>query len=342
MATLDRRSLLAAAPFGLLASCQVRVPMTASTTPSIDLTGFQTGVQAIAGDARPGTLGVGLMNLENGESYLFNDDKPFPMQSVFKLLLGAAVLSEVDAGKLGLDERFSLEDIQLSPQHSPIATDWPARRDYSTRELLESCVVGSDNTATDVLMKRVGGPGAVTAWLTSRALTGLRVDRYERELQPEANGMATFRPAWRDAAVYDAVRSKVPAAQRLAAMRAYMADPRDTATPRGMLEFLQKLHRQDLLSATSTDRLRSMMVRTLSAPNRLRAGLPSDAVLAHRTGSSGFHLGLRPACNDAGIFTLADGRAYAIVAFLTGATAEDDASDALIARVAGAAVAAVR
>jgi len=316
--------------------------MAASTTPSLDLAGFDTGVQAIAADARPGKLGVGLMNLESGESYLFNDDRRFPMQSVFKLLLGAAVLSEVEAGKLSLDERFSLEDIQLSPQHSPIASAWPTRRDYSTQELLEFCVVGSDNTATDVLMKRVGGPGAVTAWLTSKALTGLRVDRYERELQPEANGMGTFRPAWRDASVYDAVRSKVPEGQRLAAMSAYMADPRDTATPRGMLEFLQKLHRQDLLSPESTDRLREMMVRTLSAPNRLRAGLPADAVLAHRTGSSGFHLGLRPACNDVGIFTLADGRAYAIVAFLSGATLGEDASDALIARVAGAAVAAIR
>ena len=338
MATLDLRSLLAAAPFGLLVACQAKVPMAASTTPPVDLTGFETRVQAIAGDARPGVLGVGLMNLESGESYLFNDDRPFPMQSVFKLLLGAAVLSEVDAGELGLDERFSLEDIQLSPQHSPIATAWPARREYSTQELLESCVVGGDNTATDVLMKRISGPGAVTAWLTSKALTGLRVDRSERELQPEANGMATFRPAWRDAAVYDAVRSKVPATQRLAAMRAYMADPRDTATPRGILEFLQKLHRQDLLSPASTERLRGTMVRTLSAPNRLRAGLPADAVLAHRTGSSGFHVGLRPACNDVGIFTLADRRAYAIVTFLSGSTIEDDDSDALIARVAAAAV----
>ena len=304
--------------------------------------GFETRIQAIAADARPGTLGVGLMNLESGESYLFNDDRPFPMQSVFKLLLGAAVLSEVDAGKLSLDEAFNLQENQMSPQHSPIATAWPDRRAYSARELLESCVVDSDNTATDVLMKRIGGPGAVMAWLTSKALTGLRVDRYERELQPEANGMATFRPAWRIGSVYDAVRSKIPAAQRLAAMSAYIADPRDTATPRGMLEFLQKLHREELVSTASTGRLRGMMVRTLSAPNRLRAGLPADAVLAHRTGSSGFHLGLRPACNDVGIFTLADRRAYAIVAFLSGVTLGDDASDALIARVAGAAVAAIR
>ncbi len=317
------------------------MPMAASTTPPLNLTEFETRVQVIAADARPGLLGVGLMNLENGENYLFNDDRPFPMQSVFKLLLGAAVLGEVDAGKLRLDERFSLEDIQLSPQHSPIANAWPGRRDYSALDLLESCVVGSDNTATDVLMKRIGGPGAVTAWLTSRALTGLRVDRYERELQPEANGMATFRPAWRDATVYDAVRSKVPVTRRLAAMRAYMADPRDTATPRGMLEFLQKLHREELVSPASTARLLAMMTRTVSAPNRLRAGLPSGAVLAHRTGSGGFHLGLRPACNDVGILTLADGRAYAIVAFLSGTTVEDDAADALIARVAGAAVRAI-
>lgn len=315
--------------------------MTASTTPPINLAGFEAKVLAIASDAKPGTLGVGLMNLENGESYLFNHDRLFPLQGVVKLLVAAAVLSEVDAGTLALDERVSLEEIQLSPQHSPIATAWPDERDYSIRQLIEACIVDSDNTAADVLMKRIGGPGAVTAWLASKALTGLRVDRYERELQPQSNGMATFRPAWRDAAVFNAVRDKVPAAQRLAAMRTYMADPRDTATPRGMLEFLQKLHRQDLLSPASSERLRAMMGRTLSGPNRLRAGLPKDAVLAHRTGSSGFHLGLRPACNDVGIITLADQRAYAIVTFLSGGTVEDQASDALIARVASAAMDAI-
>lgn len=341
MASLDRRSLLAAVPFGLMSACQPRMPTSLSTTPAIDLDGLKRDVTAIANDARPGVLGMGLMNLESGENYLFNDDRAFPMQSLFKLPLGAAVLSEVDDGRLSLTERFWLEVNQLSPQHSPIASAWPGRDSYTAAELLEAAVVDSDNTAADVLLKRIAGPGGLTAWLASRNLTGIRVDRYERELQPEVNGMASFRPAWRDGAAYDAARSKVPDARRLAAMRAHMADGRDSSTPRGMLEFLQRLHRKELISPASSDRLLALLARTVSAPGRLRAGLPRDAVLAHRTGSSGYNLGLRPACNDVGIFTLADKRAYAIVAFLSGTTVEDSVTDALIARVAGAAMRAI-
>ena len=341
MATLDRRALLAAAPAVLLAACEPKLPVTASTTPKVDLAGLERAVGVIAAEAAPGVLGVGLMNLESGETYLFNGERRFPMQSIFKLPLGAAVLSEADAGRLTLDEGFVLDADELSAGHSPIAAVWPARKDYSARELLEAAVVGSDNTAADVLMKRIGGPGALTAWLDSKHLTGLRIDRYERELQPESVGMDSFRPAWRDPAVYAEVRAKVPPAARMAAMRAYLADPRDTATPRGLLEFLQKLDRRDLLTATSTERLMGLMRRNPGGANRLKAGFPRDCVFAHRTGASGVDQGLSLAHNDVGVFTLADRRSYAIAAFLTGSTQDEAQRDGIFARVARAAVLAI-
>lgn len=341
MATLDRRALLLAAPAVLLVACEPKMPVTASTTPIIDLAGLEAAVEAIAKAASPGVLGVGLMNLESGQNYLFNGERRFPMQSVFKLPLAAAVLGEIDTGKILSSERIFLIDKQLSPQHSPIAAAWPGRREYTVGELLEAMVVDSDNTAADVLMKRIGGPGALTAWLTTKYLTGIRVDRYQRELQPQIHGMASFRPAWRDPAAYAAAREKAPAATRAAAMAAYMADPRDTASPRGMLEFLQKLDRRDLMSVASSRLLLEMMGRTTGGAARLKAGLPADARLSHRPGTADFAQGRSPAHNDVGIFTLADRRAYAVAVFLSGATLDDAGRDALIARVARAAVRAI-
>lgn len=341
MATLDRRALLAAAPAMLVAACEPKLPVTVSTTPKIDLPGLERAIGALAAEAAPAALGVGLINLESGEAFLFKGERRFPMMSIFKLPLGAAVLSEVDAGRLSLDEPFILTDSDLSPSNSPISAGWPARRDYLARELLEAAMVGSDNTAADVLMKRIGGPGALTAWLDSRHLTGLRIDRYERELQPESFGMASFRPDWRDPAVYSAVRARIPAATRMAAMRAYLADPRDTATPRGMVEFLQKLDRRELVSAGSTDRILDYMRRNPGGVNRFRAGFPSDSVFAHRTGASGVDQGLSLAHNDAGILTLADRRRYAIAGFLSGSTADEAQRDSIFARVARAAVVAI-
>ncbi|HEX7947236.1 MAG TPA: class A beta-lactamase [Phenylobacterium sp.] len=338
MTTLSRRTLLAATPGGLLAACGQTMPTTVSTTPKIDLTGLDHTVGAIAARVAPAALGVGFMNLESGQSYLYAGDRRFPMQSVFKLLLGAAALAEVDAGRLLLTERFFLLDEQLSPQHSPIAAAWPGRREYTAAELLTAAVSDSDNTAADVLMKRIGGPGAVTAWLTVKHMKDLRVDRYERELQPAVYGMPSFRTAWRTEAAFGAALAAVPPAERMAAMHKYMADPRDTATPRGMLTFLQALDRGDLMTKRSTELLTRLMSSTARGGKRIRAGLPASAFLAHRPGTSGVDQGLSTAHNDVGVFTLADKRSYAICVFLSGSTLDEAARDAVIAQVAAAAV----
>ena len=338
MATLSRRGLLAAAPAGLLAACEPGMRMTAGETPKLDMEGLNEAIAALARRAAPGRLGVGLLNLESGQAFTFNGDQRFPMQSVFKLPLTAAALSEADAGRLAMTERFVLEEEQLSGQHSPIALAWPARRDYSAAELIQATILDSDNTAADVLMKRIGGPGAVTAWLVSRRVIEVRVDRYERELQPAVYGMASFRPEWRNGAAFAQARQAVPPPVRLAALRAYMVDPRDTATPGGMIDFMQKLDRRELLSAGSTERLVRLMGATSRAAGRLKAGLPKDAFFAHRPGTSGVDLGISTAHNDVGIFTLADKRSYAIAAFLSGSTLDEAGRDAIIADVARAAV----
>jgi beta-lactamase class A len=337
-ASLHRRGLLTVGGAALLAACSRKSHMTASDTPPLDAELLKTEIDAIARRAPPAGLGVGLINLDSGETWQLNGERRFPMQSVFKLPLAAAVLSEVDLGRLLMSERIYLLDEHLSPQFSPIASAWPARRDYSYDELFTAMVIDSDNTAADVLMRRIGGPGAVTAWLTGKLVPDLRIDRYERELQPSVYGMASFRPDWRDDAAYGAAKQAVPPATRMTAMRAFMADPRDTATPRGMLEFLQQLDRESLISPASTKRLLELMGKTVRGAGRIRAGLPKDAFLAHRPGTSGVDQGLNTAHNDVGIFVLPDKRAYGLAVFLSGSTLDDAGRDAIIADVTRAAV----
>jgi beta-lactamase class A len=316
-----------------LAGCEQDMPLTASTTPPLDQKGLNAGFAAIAARAAPGRLGAALMNLESGEHWAVNPARRYPMQSVFKAPLGAAVLAEADAGRLSLDARVTLREADLSPPWSPIAQAWPTRRDYTLSELLIATVANSDNTGADVLMKRIGGPGVVTAWLEAKRLTEIRIDRYERELQTEAYGMASFRPGWKDAATFNAARETIPESSRRQAMAAYISDPRDTATPRSMLDFLSRLDHGELLSAASTRRLLEIMQMSPPERDRLKAGFPSGVRFAHKTGTSGAHLGLSTATNDVGIFTLADRRSYAAAVFLTGATAPAETQQALFAEV---------
>ena len=206
--------------------------------------------------------------------------------------------------------------------------------DLPAIDLIALAVQQSDNTAADAIMKRIGGPGAVTAWLRSKQIMDMSIDRYERELQQEVAGMDSFRPAWKDEAAWTAARAAGPAAAREAAMNAYLADPRDTTTVPAALSFLYNLSLGNLLSAASTRLLLRLMTATTTGANRLAAGLPPGAVLAHKTGSARTDLGFTPATNDIGLVSLRDGRRFAIAGFLAGSTATEAARDRLFADAA--------
>lgn len=332
---MHRRAFLisaAALTTPLVAGCQPKPSAADRPDPVFDQKALQAQFQTLADRAAPGVLGVGVLDAQTGQTLAFNGDRRFPLQSVFKAALGAGVLAQVDAGKLRLDETVSIRDIDLSPPFSPIADAWPARTDYTLGELLERACGASDNTAADVLLKRIDGPGALTAWLVQEKIEDFRIDRYERQLQPEIMGMASFRADWKGEATYMPRMLAVPEAVRRASTAAYLADPRDTATPVAAVRFLEALRSGELLEPASTRRLLAIMTATTTGQSRLKAALPAGAALAHKTGGARTDLGMTPASNDIGIITLADGRQYAVAVFLSGSTAPDAERDAIIAQ----------
>lgn len=307
-----------------------------SETPQIHGARLDQEVGAIAESARPGVLGVGVFNLESAEVWAFNGDRRFPLRGSAGLLLAAAVLAEVDAGRLALDDRIVVEEADLSPPPSPIAAAWPAVRSYTVRQLLAAALSGRDNTAHDVLLARIGGPGALTAWLAQEKVVGVRIDRYQREIEPQAAGLGPFRAAWRREEAYRQAIAATPMPVRQAAAADFLRDPRDTATPRGMLGMLAKLDRGELLSRPSTALLRELLRATPTGRDRLAAGFPPGSRFANVTGTTRRDLGVTLATDDAGIVTLPDGRHYAVAAFLSGAALEPDARDAAFADLARA------
>jgi beta-lactamase class A len=325
-----------------LSACEQPISRTETDTPRIDGKGLDREVAAIADRARPAVLGVALMNLESGEFWTFNGDLPFPMASVFEAPLAAAALAEVDAGRLRLDEKIHITDVNLSPPPSGIADAWPGRADYTVRELLVAALAGSDNTAADVLMKRIGGPGAVTGWLRLKNIEQVRVDRYEREIQPDLAGMASFRAAWKGEPAFARAMATVPPDGRRTATEAYLRDVRDTATPRSFLHFLMGLDDRTLLSKPSTALLLQIMTSPAAGESRLKAGLPAGVSFAHKTSTARTDLGLTPATNEVGILTFPDKRRYAVAVFLAGSTLGEAGRDAVIADVGRAVIRGVR
>jgi beta-lactamase class A len=291
-------------------------------------------LEALARSLGPANVGIAIKPIGSGRIVGVNPDHAMPMQSVFKATLGATVLARVDAGTFDLSQRIELAEGDLAPPFSPIADAWPEKRSYSVAELIEAAVGHSDNTAADILFGLISGPQSVTLFLRHHGIEGMRVDRTERELQIEAVGLPAFRPEMRDETNWSAAMNAVPEPMRRAALERYLRDPRDTATPRAAIDFLEKLSDGQLLSQRSTSLLLRIMTETPTGRTRLRAGLPAGATIAHKTGTGRRVVGIASSISDIGVTTLRGGRRVAIAVFVNGTAASDTDIDALHARVA--------
>ncbi|MBI5083590.1 MAG: serine hydrolase, partial [Acidobacteria bacterium] len=138
----------------------------------------------IAADVK-GRTGVCAVLLETGERHSLRGGERFPMQSVYKLPIAMAVLAKVDAGALTLEQkvRVTKSDFVTPKQHSPIRDMHPhGGFDISVRELLRYAVSESDGSASDVLLRLLGGPGKVQAYLAGLGVEGVRVADTEKAI----------------------------------------------------------------------------------------------------------------------------------------------------------------
>ena len=144
----------------------------------------------------------------------------FSLQSVVKLLVGAAVLDAVDHNGWRLEDQVTITKRDLSLSVQPIAAlVGPAGYRTTIGDLVRRAMIQSDSAATDILIARLGGPSGVQRFLDRQKLGGLRVDRDERHLQTETMGLV-WKPDFVDAAVLDREIAAVPAGVR---ERAYSA-----------------------------------------------------------------------------------------------------------------------
>jgi beta-lactamase class A len=228
-----------------------------------------------------------------------------PMQSVFKFPLAVTALHLVEQGKFSLDQPigFLPSDRILPHTHSPLQDKYPeANVDVSLRELLHLAVSESDNVATDIVLRVVGGPAVVDSHIKSIGVTGFHLEDGEHGL---ARDVATQYRNWFE--------------------------------PAGAVQLLRRISDNSPLTVEHTQMLLQWMKDSSSGVLRIKGDLPSGTIVMHKTGSSGTHDGVTYATNDVGLITLPDGRRLAIAIFVTDSTADDATRDAVIARIAKAA-----
>jgi len=268
------------------------------------LAGISGDIQKVAADI-DGTLGVSVILVETGETVSFNPAERFPMQSVYKAPIAMEALHQVDAGQLSLHAPIRVEKADLVPAnaHSPLRDAHPEGGfELPLRELLRASVEESDGTASDVLLRVIGGKPKVEALLVRLGVEGMKIATTEGEM------------------------ARDPQAQY-----------RSWATPVDAARWLARLQEGKGLTPASRDLLLGWMTTTKTFPTRIKGQLPKGTPVAHKTGSSGMSEGVARATNDIGIVTLPDGRHLAVAVFLRDSKAPDAARDAAIARVARAA-----
>ncbi|HVW54188.1 MAG TPA: class A beta-lactamase [Rhizobiaceae bacterium] len=297
---------------------------------------LQANLEKLAHSARPGTLGVAVLDLESGRRWQVNANEAYPMMSVFKAPLGAAVLSEVEAGNLSLDRKITVTRTDLRPGASFIGKHFKGESMvFTVKQLLGYAVSKSDNTAADKLLSLAGGGEAVTKFLQAHGIEGMRIDIGEGEVAHIFSGLGDVKDA--PSVETAAVRQK-----RLEqGYKAFLADPRNRSTPGAAVAFLRKLWEGQLLSPKSTEYLLDLM-HGQTVPKRLAAGLPSNIRFAHKSGTSMTIGGKTAAFNDIGVVTWPGGKSVIIAAFLTASNASRANRDALFAELARDIVAALR
>jgi beta-lactamase class A len=252
-----------------------------------------------------GHVGVMAVVLENNQSASLNPRDHFPMQSVYKLPISMAVLKQIDDGKLKLDQkvRVTKADFIGPNAHSPIRDKNPNGVELTIRELIRYAIVESDGTASDVLMRLGGGPGAMQSYLKELNISDIIVLNSEMELQ-----------------------------------RDWQVQYRNWATPEAAVALLRALqeHRA-LLSEASEAVVMKDLIESTPGAKRLKALLPAGTVIAHKTGTSGSRNGVTAATNDIGIISLPNGRHLAIAVFVSDSPTDEATRESTIAKIAKAA-----
>ena len=102
-----------------------------------------------------GQFGLYLKHVESGKEIAIDADKIFPLGSVFKVPLMVEVFRQVDVGLISMEEKIRLEPRNMCIGSGILQYLSPGL-ELTVRDLLILMIVATDNTASEMLWKRVG------------------------------------------------------------------------------------------------------------------------------------------------------------------------------------------
>jgi beta-lactamase class A len=274
-----------------------------SFEPKQELTALSQRWKALAAAQKDLKVGGYLLVLDDGRFAQLDPDVPLPAASAIKTPILLAALDDLDAGKLRWNE-----PLPLTKEVAGGGAGWMASRPMGTRfpfyEAATEMIRVSDNTATNLLIKRLGGKLALNARFQALGLGSTVVNNW----LPDLEGTNTSSP-------HDLARSIA------------LVDTGEKLSPRG---------RDHFRSILATSRTNTLLPLGLLKGLGMESSDPDSELLArgvvvlNKTGDIGI------AYADAGLIELPNGQ-RAVAAFMVKGPFNDPRSTDLIRAMAAAA-----
>ncbi len=210
---------------------------------------FQEKMAALETSA-DGRIGLYALDTGSGKQLSYRSKERFPFCSTFKTLAVSAILKKSSHDPGLMKQRIFYKKTDLVTWSPVTSRAENLTAGMTLYDLCAATSMQSDNTAANLLIKALGGPGAVTAFARSLGDDSFRLDRYETELNTAEPG-----------------------------------DERDTTTPTAMAATLHKLALGDALAPAQREQLQIWLKNNQTGNDSIRAGMPAGWVVGDRTGA---------------------------------------------------------
>lgn len=133
--------------------------------------------------------GVFLVDLDTGAYLDSEGNSTFPAASTIKLPILVAFFQDVDAGKIRLEEQLTLKPELIGSGSGDLQYKKPGTK-FTALEVVTKMIAISDNTATNMLIARLGGAAALNRRFVSWGLTSTVINN----ALPDLEGTNTTSP----------------------------------------------------------------------------------------------------------------------------------------------------
>jgi len=294
-----------------------------------------------ADDRFEGEVGIYVKDLSTGHTLSFRAEEDWYLASGIKVPVAIEVLRQVEQGLFTLDDTVTLKGTDYVDGAG--RTNWsPPGTEFTVNHLLKEMLQVSDNTATDLLIRKVGidrvnqlvrdlvadDIGEITTLADVRRhaygyilpeafnLVGHEFIRL-RQAQGEQNRLNRL------AELTGVSRSDFAPIGLDGAYTAYYASRLNSGSLRAFGDILESLATGQLLTPEHTRYLMEVLRGVRTGDHRIKAGLPEGALFAHKTGTQ------RGRTCDLGVAELTEGRQFIIAACTRGTLSRSAAEQAL-------------